>query len=51
MPLMAASSIHPTAVIEDGAELAPDVTVGAYAYVGPMVKLGAGCRLHHHASV
>ncbi|NDV62496.1 acyl-ACP--UDP-N-acetylglucosamine O-acyltransferase [Puniceicoccales bacterium CK1056] len=48
---MSATSIHPTAVIEDGAELAPDVIVGAFAYVGPMVKLGPGCRLHHHASV
>jgi UDP-N-acetylglucosamine acyltransferase len=46
-----ASSIHPTAIIEDGAQLAPDVVVGAHAYVGPLVKLGAGCRLHHHASV
>ncbi len=43
--------IHPTAIIEDGAELAPDVRVGAYAYVGPKVKLGAGCRLQHHATV
>lgn len=48
---MATTGIHPTAIIEDGAELAPDVVVGAYAYVGPMVKLGPGCRLHHHASV
>ena len=48
---MGDSRIHPTALIEDGAELAPDVEVGAYAYVGPMVKLGPGCRLHHHATV
>lgn len=46
-----ASSIHPTAIIEDGASLAPDVVVGAHAYVGPLVKLGPGCRLHHHATV
>jgi UDP-N-acetylglucosamine acyltransferase len=48
---MGAQLIHPTAIIEDGAELAPDVEVGAYAYIGPMVKLGAGCRVHHHATV
>ena len=48
---MSESRIHPTAIIEEGAELAPDVRVGAYAYVGPLVKMGPGCRLHHHATV
>lgn len=48
---MADTDIHPTAIIEDGAELAARVQVGAYAYIGPMVKLGPGCRIHHHASV
>lgn len=46
-----ASNIHPTAVIETGAQLGADVTIGAYAYVGPEVTLGDGCILHHHASV
>jgi len=45
------SRIHSTAIIEDGAELAADVEVGAYAYIGPLVKLGPGCRIHHHATV
>ena len=43
--------IHPTAVVETGAQLAPDVVVGAFAYVGPHVVLGEGCILHHHASI
>lgn len=46
-----ATRIHPTAIIEPGAELAEGVTVGAYAYVGPEVKLGTGTVLHHHACV
>ncbi len=46
-----AAPIHPTAVIESGAELAAGVEIGAYAYVGPQVVLGSGTRLHHHASV
>src|SRR3954470_19763680 len=45
------SAIHPTAVIETGAELGPGVEIGAYAYVGAQVRIGAGTRLHHHASV
>lgn len=45
------TTIHPTAVIEPGAQLADDVEIGAFAYVGAAVVLGAGTRLHHHASV
>lgn len=44
-------SIHPTAIIEDGASIADDVTVGAYAQVGANVKLAAGVKLHPHAVV
>ena len=44
-------SIHPSAIIEDGARIADDVEIGAYAYVGGHVVLSDGVRLHHHASV
>jgi UDP-N-acetylglucosamine acyltransferase len=43
--------IHPMAVVESGAELADDVIVGPFAYVGPRVKLGRGCVVHHHAQI
>jgi UDP-N-acetylglucosamine acyltransferase len=43
--------IHPMAVVETGAELGDDVVVGPFAYVGPHVKLGAGCVVHHHAQI
>ncbi|MEM8550485.1 MAG: acyl-ACP--UDP-N-acetylglucosamine O-acyltransferase [Verrucomicrobiota bacterium] len=43
--------IHPTAIVEDGAQLGEDVSVGAYAYIGGQVTLGAGCTVHHHATV
>jgi len=43
--------IHTSAVVEAGAQLADDVVVGAFAYVGPHVVLGKGCVLHHHASI
>jgi UDP-N-acetylglucosamine acyltransferase len=45
------TTIHPTAVIESGAELGTGVEIGPYAFVGRAVVLGAGTRLHHHASV
>ncbi len=46
-----ARQIHPTAIIEPGAELGEDVVVGAYSYIGPRATIGAGCVLHHHANV
>jgi len=46
-----AAKIHPTAIVEPGAQLGAGVELGAYAYVGAGVTLGDGTRLHHHASV
>lgn len=46
-----ATEIHPTAVIEKGAELDDGVSVGAYAYIGPRVKIGKGSEVMHHATV
>jgi len=43
--------IHPMAVVERGAELADDVVVGAFAWIGPHVRLGNGCVVHHHAQI
>lgn len=46
-----ASQIHPSAIIEPGAQLGADVVIGAYAFVGAGVRLGDRCVLHHHATV
>ncbi|MGE0408556.1 MAG: acyl-ACP--UDP-N-acetylglucosamine O-acyltransferase [Amphiplicatus sp.] len=43
--------IHPTAVIEKGAELGEDVTVGAYCVIGAKAKIGAGAQLYAHVMV
>ena len=43
--------IHPTAIIERGAELADDVAVGAYAVVEAGARIGPGCVLFAHAMV
>ena len=43
--------IHPTALVDPTAELADDVTVGAYAVIGPGVKIGAGTRVDASAQV
>jgi UDP-N-acetylglucosamine acyltransferase len=44
-------SIHSTAIVEPGAQLGENVSVGAYAFVGAEVILGDRCTLAHHASV
>jgi len=46
-----AAKIHPTAVVETSAELGEGVEVGALAYVGAGVRLGAGTKIHHHGAV
>ena len=43
--------IHPTAVIEAGAELDPSVTVGPYTFIGPHVKVGAGTTIGAHCVI
>jgi UDP-N-acetylglucosamine acyltransferase len=35
--------IHPTAIIESGAELHPSVSVGAYSIIESGAVLGEGC--------
>ena len=45
------AKIHPTAIVEDGARLGADVTVGPYAHVGPHVTLGDGTSVGQGAIV
>lgn len=45
------TKIHPTAIIEKGAELDEGVVVGAYAYIGPHVKIAKDTQVMHHATV
>lgn len=44
-------SIHPTAIVDPSAEIGSGVIIGAYAFIGPGVKLGDGCEIHHHGVV
>jgi UDP-N-acetylglucosamine acyltransferase len=43
--------IHPTAIIEPGAQLADDVTVGPYCVIGDHVVLGPGVTLKSHVVI
>ncbi len=43
--------IHPSSVIDSGAQVGEDVSVGPFCYVGPKVKLGRRSRLVSHVSI
>lgn len=45
------SEVHSTAIVESGAELADDVSIGPYSIVGARVRLGAGTKIHPHVVI
>ncbi|WP_298918056.1 acyl-ACP--UDP-N-acetylglucosamine O-acyltransferase [uncultured Roseobacter sp.] len=45
------SNVHPSAVIEDGAQIDPAAKVGPFCVVGPQVSLAAGVHLKSHVVV
>ncbi len=44
-------TLHPTAVIEPGAKLGKDVTVGAFAFIDRDVEIGDGCVIGAHTTL
>ena len=48
---LSSSSIHPSALIEEGASVAPDVTIGPFCVVGKNACLESGVILHSHVVV
>ncbi len=44
-------NVHPTAVIESGAQLGKDVTVGAFSYIDRDVEIGDGCVISPHVTI
>jgi len=43
--------IHPTAIIQPGAEIDSDVEIGPYAVIGPRVRIGRGTKVGPHAVI
>jgi len=43
--------IHPTAIIDPGADIAPGVQIGAYSIIGNHVSIGAGSVIGPHAVI
>jgi UDP-N-acetylglucosamine acyltransferase len=51
MTLATSELIHPTAVIDPEATLAPDVQIGPYAIIEGAVEIGPECIIEAHASL
>jgi UDP-N-acetylglucosamine acyltransferase len=51
MTTTAGVRIHPTAVVDGGAEIDADVEVGPYAVIGAGVEIASGCRIGPHAVI
>lgn len=45
------ATIHPTAIIAEGATLADDIEIGPYCVIGAKVTIGSGGKLHSHVVV
>jgi UDP-N-acetylglucosamine acyltransferase len=46
-----AQSIHPTAVIADGAQIDDNVKIGPYCVIGAHVKIASGCEIKSHVCI
>jgi UDP-N-acetylglucosamine acyltransferase len=44
-------TVHPTAIIEDGAELAEGVSIGPFSIIGPNVRIGARTKVLAHVVI
>ena len=45
------NNIHKTAIIEDGAQLGENITVGAFTIIGKDVKIGNGTIVDSHTVI
>lgn len=43
--------IHPTAIIEEGAQIGEGVEIGPYSIIGKHVKIGARCKIHSNVLI
>jgi UDP-N-acetylglucosamine acyltransferase len=43
--------IHPSSIVDPGAEIGTDTVIGPYCVIGPQVVLGANCWLQNHVTL
>lgn len=45
------TKIHASSIVDEKAEIGPDVEIGPFCVVGGQVKIGAGAKLHSHVVI
>jgi UDP-N-acetylglucosamine acyltransferase len=45
------NTVHPTAIVEDGATIGDNVTIGAYSFISKDVKIGDNCTIKSHVVI
>lgn len=48
---MSAAGIHPSAVVEDGAQIGQGVQIGPFCHIGPEVRLSDGVQVKSHVVI
>ncbi len=43
--------IHPTAIIEEGAKIGKNVSIGPYSFIGKNVEIGNNCQISSHTRI
>ncbi len=51
MAIDPSAQIHPSAIVEEGAEIGADVRIGPFSVIGPEVVLGAGVEVKSHVII
>lgn len=49
MAIDSSAAVHPTAIVETGAEIGAECRIGPFAVIGPEVRLGARAEVKSHA--
>ena len=51
MAIDPSAQVHPSAIVEEGAEIGADVRIGPFSVIGPEVVLGAGVEVKSHVVI
>lgn len=51
MPVDSQNAVHPTAIVDEAADIGAGVSIGAFSILGPGVVVGAGTRIGPHVLI
>ena len=45
------TNIHPSAIVDENANIDPSTEIGAFCVIGPRVTIGPNCKIHSHVVI